>query len=345
MSTLTHHAAIPREQAAGLLAGLLAIVGVALMAVIGYSILRWIGSDAFTPTVSDPESWPSYFHWLIPLLQFVITPLFAALSVWHFLIAPWRRTGRLTFEGMLVIGALTLLCTDSLINYIVFAFSFSSAFVNMGNWGPFIPGHVAPTQGTIMPWPLIYVPLTYLWFVVLWVSCGTVLLRALHRRMPGRLFLPLLICYIVDVLLDVVLEGFINVRLGLYAFLTTYEPLTLFAGTRYQFPLYNALLWGAVMTVLVATRYYTDEQGLTFIEASARRLTASPRRQTLVSVLAVIGFMNLTYFVLYFVPYNVFNMNAGPFPADLPAHLLNGYCGAGGLIAECPGPGVPLHRP
>jgi hypothetical protein len=314
----------------------LATLGGLLILIMLPVLVRWAVSAEFRPVPTDPGSYPRYFVWLIPLLQYAVGPGIAAVTAWIYLIRPWRRAGHLTFDGMMIFAAASINLTDCFVNYVKVNFSYSSAFLNLGNWAAFTPGQVATGTRTLAE-PLLFVPTTYLWFVVLWAVAGSVALRRVRTYLPGwGLLLPVVGLYLINAGSDVVLEGFVNVRLQLYAFLSTYPPLTLFAGKPWQFPLYNSLLWSFVLTGLAAARACTDPAGRSFVEASAERAVGVGAGSRALACLALIGFVNVIYVVVYFVPFTLFTLHGGPVPAGVPAHLLGGICGPG-TPRPCPG--------
>jgi hypothetical protein len=333
----------PRQTAAGVALGApsvliapgLAALGALLVLVMVPVLAHWVVSPAFRPVPTDPASYPGYFVWLIPILQYGVGPGIAAATAWMYLFRPWRRAGHLTFDGMMVIAAASINLTDCFVNYAKVNFTYSAAFLNFGNWAAFTPGQIA--NGTwALAEPLLFVPTTYLWFVVLWAVAGSAALRWARWRHPGwGLFLPLAALYLINAGSDVLLEGFVNVRLQLYAFLSTYPPLTLFAGKPWQFPLYNSFLWSFVLTGLAAARAYTDPAGRSFIEASAQRAVGTGVASRALACLALIGLVNAIYVLAYFVPFTWLTLHGGPVPPGVPAHLLGGYCGPGARQA-CP---------
>src|SRR2546425_314666 len=78
-------------------------VGVLWLAVTIYAWSSWIVSGHVTPAPKGPTEVPT---WHVAAARFwEIGMVLAGLTViYAFLIRPWRREGRLTFDGMFVIG-------------------------------------------------------------------------------------------------------------------------------------------------------------------------------------------------------------------------------------------------
>jgi hypothetical protein len=135
------------------------------------------------------------------------------------------------------------------------------------------------------------------------------------------------------------------VSFQLMAYLSTVPALTLFPGELHQFPLYEAFFFGGVVGFTGVVMYYKDDRGYTWAERGVERLRITRTRgmKTLVRWLAMMGLFHTVMFFFYSVPMQLFSINGGPFPKDVPSYLLNGICGQG-TPYECASPHTPIPR-
>jgi hypothetical protein len=118
------------------------------------------------------------------------------------------------------------------------------------------------------------------------------------------------------------------VRAGLLAYPGGVHRLSLFGGTRWQVPLY--LILGVSLSLLgpAALRYFANERG-SWAERGTQRLRLKGRSTTVVRVLAVAGFLNLSAFLCYNLPIQAAALHAGTYPST-PQWLNNGIARGGG---------------
>jgi hypothetical protein len=85
---------------------------------------------------------------------------------------------------------------------------------------------------------------------------------------------------------------------------------------------YNPVLFGLTWTALTALRWSRDADGRSFVERAIPSFVSSPPVQTVARFLAIFAFLEVTYILLYFVPFNVFAaMRTAPpnvFPSYFP---------------------------
>jgi hypothetical protein len=124
---------------------------------------------------------------------------------------------------------------------------------------------------------------------------------------------------------------------------SVYGPLTLFAGTNHQFPLYEALFWGVFWTGATALRFFVDDRGRTLAERGVDELDIPPRRRTVIRQLALIGATWTCITVLYNLPWNFAGAQADTFPDNPPSYFLNGICGPDTPV-PCPSGDSPIYK-
>jgi hypothetical protein len=319
-------------------------VGVLALALMIYAWSDWlISGDAHaTPTGVTP----------VPTWQ-VITArswevLFggwALVAIYVFLVRPLRRGRGLTLDGMLLIawGSLWAL-QDPWLSYAQGWFSYSAEFVNLGCPQCHIPGWMDAGTRAHLPEPLLFMPGMYIGVFTSSLLMVNKIMGAAKRRWPGLGTMGLIgIAWGLMALTDLVLEvGWIHN--GLYAYSGAYRPLSVLAGSQYQFPLYEAVLWGAMWGAMACLRYFRNDRGETVAERGLDRVKASHRGRSALRLLAIIGIAQ-TFMFVYNIGIGFAGLHAGPWPKDVldKSYLTAGMCGPDTNIA-CSDQRVPIAR-
>ncbi|WP_197415274.1 spirocyclase AveC family protein [Mycobacterium sp. M26] len=298
-----------------------AIVGVAWILFIGQAWTRWIASDTqFGPApVFGPDRFDGAALLTLRVIE-IVSLLIAAATIWVFLLKPLIATRRLTLDGMIVVGSLLASGIDPLINYFHYTFAWNAHAFNLGSWLAFFPLHQGPTRyAEGLAW---FVPqYLYLGIGLAAIECRIII--ALRRRYPAmpnvRSFA---IAFAAILCLDVVLEQ-IFIRTRVYAFPRTWETLTLFAGTPYQFPVYESLFVAVYAAGFTALRMsaHDSPDGLPFLHRGAERW--APRLRTPIMLLATIGFCAVWAAVAYFIPWSWMSVNPDSIITP-PSYMLPG---------------------
>lgn len=225
----------------------------------------------------------------------------AAGTIWIYLVRPLLRTRRLQLDGMIVIGALIAVAIDPLINYFHYTFAWNAHAFNMGSWLAFFPHESGPTHyGEGLAWALPQ----YLYLGIGFAAIECRIIQALRARRPGisnvRSFAASSLCMFA---VDIVLEQ-VFVRAQVYGYPRTWSELTLFAGTQYQFPVYESVFVAVYAAGFTALRMSAldSADGLSFVERGVHRLR--PGARTPVRLLAVIAFCGTWAAIAYFVPWS-----------------------------------------
>jgi hypothetical protein len=138
-----------REESADRTGGVIlwALAGAAWIAFAGQAWIRWIASpNLFRPA---PILGPDHFSTgLLVTLRVIegISVVILILTLWFYLIKPWRRDGHLQLDGMIVIGALLASAIDPLINYFHYTFAWNAHALNLGDWLNFFPNSSGPDR-------------------------------------------------------------------------------------------------------------------------------------------------------------------------------------------------------
>ena len=319
-----------------------ALVGAAFLLVELYVFTRWLASGP-TRTPVGPSPVPGWMK--VTLRSWEVSGLFATAGcLYWFVFRPWRRDGRLSFDGMLVLCLGLAYWQDPSPSYFTYAsFNYNSYLVNFGSWAEYIPGWLAP-NGQSYAEPILWAGPTYVYTLIVAVLGATVLMRRLQRRWPtmGK---PGLIAsaYACIVVFDVVVELAMT-RVGAFTYPGAIKGLTFFHGHYYQFPVYEAVLWGGGWTALACLRYFRDDKGRTVVERTIDEVKATPRQKAALRFLALVGVTQII-FLSYNVSFAWFGLHGDSWPEDIQqrSYFTNGLVGPGTDYAP-PGPGTPTPR-
>jgi hypothetical protein len=120
------------------------------------------------------------------------------------------------------------------------------------------------------------------------------------------------------------------------------NELSIFPGSRYQFPIYESVIVGVLGATIGMLRYNRDDKGRSAIEKGIESTTFSDRGRNVVRALAFVGFIN-AIFVVANVVFIALTFYVDETP-HYPSYMTNGMCGEDTGI-PCPGPEVPVVLP
>jgi hypothetical protein len=313
-------------------------LGLVILAVFTNTIVQWILSDDFKPAPVGTDEIPK----LTLILVRNTEAFFAIVSVyflWRLLFKPWIRDKRISWDGMIMLALLTMWVQDPMCNYFNFTFSYNAYFINMGSWTMHLPGWQSPRQGNL-PEPIFMMGGVYLW----WTTLNVIAFSWALRRM--RVWLPQLstmghipIAFFVVCVLDWILE-IPCVWLGIFAYPGAPAWATWWAGEPHQFPIYETVFMNFNYMSIGLLRFYRDDKGESWAERGISEFKFSERTKSFMRWVALVGYCNLSYFIVYFMPYNWMAMQADTFPA-YPSYMRYEICGQGTPYA-CPSREVPI---
>lgn len=307
-----------------------------------YVYTRWLaGGPHATPVGASAV--PGYMKVAAIVLQ-IAAPAVALYLLWRCLIRPWRRDGRPSLDGMLVVAFLTLLWQDSYADYTQYIYTYNSYYVNLGSWNNFIPGWNAPNGGRFVE-PVLITGVFYVVFAFAGVALANFTMRKAKARAPKLGTFGLIgVAFATLVLLDLVAEP-IFCFFGVWVYGSVPAHFGLFHGHYYQFPLFEPLIWGAAWTSMAALRYFKNDRGESVAERGVEQVHASSATKTGLRFLAVIGALNLGYLLFCNIPYQWIDTHAKPWPRDIitRSYFNQGICGAG-TGYECPGGSTPVFN-
>ncbi|MCK9249488.1 MAG: spirocyclase AveC family protein [Solirubrobacteraceae bacterium] len=299
-----------------------ALVGVLLAALALTTWGRWIlSSEEFGRVeVLGPDEFPT---WRLVLLRISEVASVVEMSTIVYLVAirPWRRARRLGIEAKIALGCFLGSVSDGFLNTQEYLFAWNQHSINVGSWSSFLP-FADPDHQSRYAEGIVWGTPMYMYFCIGVALVAVPAIQRMRRRWPGiRNGTALSVVFVAACVFDFVVENvFIRLDHG-YAYAQAPESVTLFAGSQYQFPLYEMVLVAALgvffTNLLLSARDSPD--GRSWAERGVERL--APRWRGPASWLAVIGASMTAFFLVYHLPFNWLGL-VGDSAADLPSYLL-----------------------
>lgn len=301
----------------------LARLGAVFVVFQAYVYLRWIFSDKFTaaPLGEDPIPtsmvvWARFWE---------IGCVVAGIGLMWWIIQKTRREKEFPALGVFVLAWFLAAWQDVGVNATRPVFAYNSVWFNMGTWGEFIPGWVE--KGAENPQPLIYFLASYIVLTPLAIM-GIDKLIARIRGAAPRLNRAgvIVVMMVLFIFLDIVMEQFFH-RIGLWAYLRVDGVWSILPGSIYQFPLYEGVFFGGVVSVIsIAIYCFRDKDGRMISDIGIEKLK-NKRTVPVVRVLALTAIFNLVMMV-FMLGFNLVNQHADTQPVEpVPSYLHNGLCG------------------
>jgi hypothetical protein len=320
-----------------------ALLGAVIVAFELYVWIRWLTGPYFKAVPSGPSSPPAAMKVILSVWTGVICAGFP-VSIYFFLIRPWRRERRITLDGMLLISCAFLFFQDPLLNYIKPFSTYNTWMWNRGAWTAYVPGWSSfEKPGAQVAEPFLMNAPGYAFGVLLCTMLGCWFMRKFKARWPQLSNAGLIgVTFVWAVLFDVVMEGFFLMPMGLFTYPGAIKGLSINAGHYYQWPVYEGFMWGAVQTGLCSIRFFTNDRGQTFVEKGLETVPGGVIRQQFTRMLALIAVTSTAFFVFYNIPVQLFALHQQSWPADITkrSYFLDGICGQGSGRA-CPDPSLP----
>ena len=270
-----------------------AALGAVFLTTMAYVLLQWVTSPYFAPAPVGDAVIPEGELMFVRAVEYTSASL-ALIVTWFVLIKPIIKTGEISWDGMILILFAGLLWYDVLDNYINTSFWYNAYLTNMGSWGGFIPGWSYPNQG-YFPEPFLLMGGLYIWFFMGPAILGGKFLNFMKRRFPNNGMALNIFCLFLGLaMFDAIVEIFF-VRTGTFAYPGAIRSLSLWPGEPYQFPLYEPIIVGGMLTTYACLRYFRDDKGFTFVERGVEQMKLPKARETFVRFLALAG---VTYSII-----------------------------------------------
>lgn len=319
-----------------------AVFGAAWFALIVYMFIGWVTGPDFAPVKPTGPDVPPAMMMIAARVIEVISVSCSLLVIYNYLIKPWRRSGEIGADGLLMIACMTMYVQDFWCNYFGYFCQLSSVFVSFGSWANYVPGWVDPNQGrlpeAVVAWGLCYGS----WFVLLPMIFGARMMSRVRTKYPEWSGMRI---FVVSTLIFTALWFCVEalfLRTGMYAYGVAISSLTLWAGNYYQYPIYEFLAWGICYGVFATAYYYKDDKGQMFMERGIERLKTSAATKKVLRLFAMTGFVNFVFLMGWSMPMSLSTLWADPM-VKMPSYLVNDLCGPN-TNYDCPGPNVPLAR-
>ncbi|MFB4297568.1 spirocyclase AveC family protein [Actinomadura sp. NTSP31] len=321
-----------------------AVIGGAILIFQLYVWIRWLTGPHLKRVPQGPSDPPTLMKAVLIVWTAVII-LGLPVGIYYFIVRPWRRERRITLDGMLLVSCGLLFFQDPLLNYFNTWSTYNTWMWNLGSWTQDVPGWQSFGEpGHMMAEPLLMNAPGYSYGVLICTILGCWIMRRAKARWPGISNAGLIGVLVVwSFFFDLVIEGLFLMPMGLFTYPGAIRSVSINAGTYYQWPIYEGLMWGGVQAGLCALRYFTDDRGRTFVERGLERVRGGFVRQQFTRFLAIFAACSAFFFVFYNVPVQWFALHPDPWPKDVQkrSYFLMGICGEGtGRL--CPDPALPV---
>ncbi len=300
-----------------------AAIAIVWLIIAAQALVRWLASSDFGPApLIGPDRMPLWNLVALRIFEGLSVALLAYL-VWAYVVAPWRRTGDLSLDGKFVLGGMAAFVADAFLNSYTYLFAWNAHNVNEGVWTVYLPFH-NPAASARYAESLLWGPPMYVYFCAGVAIVGCPAYFALRSHWPRLSNVSVLaIVFVGEFAFDFVVENLaIRLTHG-YAYAQTYGPLTLWAGSQFQFPLYESFLVATLGLLYTWMRLQavSSADGLSPVERGFDRWR--PSLQSKVRTLAVIGFCCAATILIYHLPFNWLGI-IGASKANLPTYLWPG---------------------
>lgn len=323
-------------------------IGALMLIFMLYTVYQWVSAPYFGPTeLAEGVEVPLNFKIGVRTVE-IIMPIFWLIMIWYQIIKPIRQSGQPTTLGLLSVAFFCAIFWDPSMNWIQQGCVYNPYAFNLGFLSGEIPGWMSP-RPNLLPEPLIAWAGGYPGFLAMMTVGGLAIMKWVKRRHPGISNIRLSVIGIVSAMIvDMVIESLLIRFSGIYAYPGSIRALSLWGGHWYQFPIYEALLFGGWVGCTSVLLFFKDDKGHTWVERGVEKINLckkSNARQTLVRFLAILGFCQVVEIIIYVLPMPLITANADPFPDDTPAFFMQGtgMCGPGTGLS-CARPDLPIMR-
>jgi len=334
---------VPSRNKEGTGAKIWILIGAAWFALFVYCMASWVLGPDFVPNTVGRDQAPADYVLFIRVME-VIGVSLAVWLFYLFVIKPWRREGRISFDGLFFLACGVLVVQEPWLNWIRPQLLYNDIFINYGSWMGYLPGIVSPSADKV-PVALAFAGLGYFYIVAGPAYLGSKFMRWASARHPGLSPLRLVgLCFLGFVVFDIIIEVFI-LRTGMFIYPSTIPALTLFAGKTYQFPVYEIVHWAGTYTALACVHFFRNDRGETWAERGLSTLKIPAAAKTFTRWLAIMGLCQVAMLFTYNIPYQFWALHGGKFTVTEETHpwLTAGLCGTS-TAYDCPGPGVLIAR-
>ena len=333
-----HHRGWPRAAWFALLGALILLFSTGL-------VITWVSGPNFQRVPAGPDLPPTPMRICLDVGQ-VLIPVLALAFFCYFLIRPWLRERRVTFDGLMCIAALTVSMYDPFSLFAQPWFAYNSYLLNFGTPLSEFPGWISLAEpGRTVAWPVPVLPAFYVVSFVIIGILGCSVLNLLKRRSPSLGQVGLFVGVVIIMgLFELLLEGVLFLPMGFWSLAGGSYPIT-FPGHYFQLPANDFFHVFVVMVAMVYLRHAVNDRGQTIVERGMEQISASPVKQAGVRLLAMVAAIHIITFSLFHIPCIFWSLNSPEWPKDTTDRsYFQNQCGPL-MNRACPGPGVPMTRP
>lgn len=300
-----------------------AALGALFLALQFYAYGAWILSPDFRATPVGPDPVPARARIVMDVYQWVSMLTLIVVIPWF--INGIRRTGTLDTTRLFMVGWLSAYWLDPFLNFLRPMFTYNAYGFNRGCWCEHIPFWQTPNGARIAE-PLLIDPPSYFYTFAGTALAALWFMRTAKARWPGLESWGMGLAGFAGVwltmgLLDIGMTYFFHFD----AWPGSFQALSFWGGTFYQFPIYEFILFPSTFVACAFLIHHADPSGRTAIERGIERV-AGARRQTFVRVLAFIAFCNVLN-LAYTSGMGLHAVWADNWPKDMPSWLANEQCG------------------
>jgi hypothetical protein len=278
-----------------------AALGLALAVFEVCILVRWVSGPGFKAVATGPTDVPTWMKVAIVTAEVMFTGAGIVFFYW-FLVRPWRRERKVSFDGLVCVAALLTSVYDASSCYLHNWFTYNAYFVNWGNPAASLPGWRAYAEpGETIAWPALFVPPVYVVLFVGLAIFGTHVMKTARNHWPHLPGIALVaICFVTLWVTDLFLEGQLFMRLGYYVETgTSFEFLD---GTYNHNPIRNMLLFAVLFTGVSALRFFVNDRGQTLVERGAHRYPSGSAKVIAMRFFAVLAAVQVIIGVGYHLP-------------------------------------------
>ena len=266
------------------------------------------------------------------------------VTLYIFAIKPLLKDGKMSLDGLFLLGFWSIWWQDALPNYYSLPFNYNSAMFNLGSWSCHIPGWQSP-GGCLLAEPLAWDLAFYIVLTALAVIFGCRWMRHLKSNNPELSSERLFFYYFVAIAVGDFIVEMSWVAMGLYHYGGMPNHLSILVDTRFKFPVFEPIFIGACFVGFAAFYYFRDDKGETWAERGLHKVVISPGGKQWMRFFAFSGAINACFMVLFSIPHILVNLQQDDWPPAIQelSWYTHGLCGEG-TANSCGGKNVATPR-
>lgn len=290
---------------------------------------QWYANGDMKRVPAGPTPVPAWMD-MVQTANTIFWAMAIVATMVFFVIRPWIKNGKATFDGLLILSFLAIWWQDALPNYNNLPFNYNSAMFNLGSWSCHIPGWQSP-GGCLLAEPLAWDLSFYIVLTALAIIFGSRWMQYLKTRNPQISTAKLFLNYFIAIAVGDFVTEMAWVAMGLYHYGGMPDHLSILVDTRFKFPVFEPILIGLCFCGFVSFHYFRNDKGETLAERGLDQITISMAGKQWMRFFALSGAMNVAFFFLFSVPHILINLQADAWPKAIQelSWYTHGLCGEG----------------